>query len=43
MDAFVVPKLLTNSGPKKAAFTVEIFCMRAEVRVVVDANVAFEV
>ena len=43
MDAFVVPKLLTNSGPKKVAFMVEMFCVSAEFRVVVDVKVAFEV
>jgi hypothetical protein len=38
-----VPKLLTKRGPKNVAFMAEIFCVRADVRVVVDVNVAFEV
>jgi hypothetical protein len=43
VDIFVVPRLLTNSGPKKAAFVVEIFRVYAAFRFAVEVNVALDV
>jgi hypothetical protein len=37
-----VPRLLTNSGPKKVAVVVEIFLVRAEFNVTVDVNMAVD-
>ena len=38
MDVGVVPRLLTNNGPKKVAVVVEIFLVTTEFNVAVDAN-----
>ena len=42
MDVFV-PRLLTNRGPKKVAFVVEMFLVRAKFTVVVEVKDALEV
>jgi len=43
VDLFGAPKLLTNSGPKKLAFTVEMLLIIAAFRVVFPVNDALEV
>jgi hypothetical protein len=43
VDVLNVPKLLTNSGPKKLAFTVEMLLITAAFRVVFPVNDALEV
>ena len=43
VDVCVVPRLLTNSGPKKVAFVVEIVRAYVAFRFAVDAKVALDV
>jgi hypothetical protein len=42
VEVGVVPRLLTNNGPKKVAVVVEIFLVRAEFNVTVDVNMAVD-
>jgi hypothetical protein len=42
VDVGVVPRLLTNNGPKKIAVVVEMFLVTAEFNVAVDANMAVD-